>query len=240
MFMIKENRETPIYIQIQNLIKDNISKGKYAIDKPIPSSRQLSAELKINRMTVRKAMDGLISEGYLYVKKGIGTFVSKKINRSIEKISNFSDEIKLFGGNPTTRVTEFEVIPANNILASRLEIPLNSKIYKVSRVRYVDDVPVSYENICMLYDGFEGITKENFETSIFKYIENEYGDIILKGIQEYEAVSAIDTTAKILNINKGDPLMLIRLKTILNNNKPLAYSKNYYIGSKYKFSIEIK
>lgn len=67
---------TPLYEQIKNAIKENIVGDTLAFDEQLPSVRQLSKELGVSILTVKKAYDELEKEGFIIIRQGLGTFVA--------------------------------------------------------------------------------------------------------------------------------------------------------------------
>lgn len=67
---------TPLYEQIKNAIKENIVSKSISFDEQLPSVRQLSKELNVSILTVKKAYDELEKEGFIVIRQGVGTFVS--------------------------------------------------------------------------------------------------------------------------------------------------------------------
>lgn len=80
--IIVNGSSTPLYEQIKNAIKENILEGIVASDEQLPSVRQLSRELKVSILTVKKAYDELEKEGFIVIRQGLGTFVAS-MNREI-------------------------------------------------------------------------------------------------------------------------------------------------------------
>ncbi len=74
----------PLYEQIKNAIKDEILEGKLSFDEQLPSVRELSAELGVSILTVKKAYDELAAEGFITIRQGLGTFVAP-INESLHR-----------------------------------------------------------------------------------------------------------------------------------------------------------
>ncbi|MCY6355254.1 MocR-like pyridoxine biosynthesis transcription factor PdxR [Clostridium sp. ZS2-4] len=68
--------EIPIYIQINNHIKEMIEKGMLPTGSKLPSSRELGKILNVSRNSVIKAYESLEDSGLVYTLKGKGTFVS--------------------------------------------------------------------------------------------------------------------------------------------------------------------
>ncbi|MCI7805726.1 MAG: GntR family transcriptional regulator [Spirochaetales bacterium] len=67
--------DRPIFQQLAEYLKEDIMNGVYQEGSPIPSSTQLSVELKINPATTMKAVNLLVEEGLVEKKRGIGMFV---------------------------------------------------------------------------------------------------------------------------------------------------------------------
>ena len=76
---LQRQSEIPLQRQLYQIIHEAINAGKLATDCKLPSSRYLSKEVDISRITVSLVYERLVSEGYLYSKKGSGTYVSKLI-----------------------------------------------------------------------------------------------------------------------------------------------------------------
>ena len=66
----------PIYLQIAAYAGQNILLGKWPADQKIPSVRDLAMELQVNLNTVLHAYEFLESQGVIYIKRGLGNFVS--------------------------------------------------------------------------------------------------------------------------------------------------------------------
>jgi Predicted transcriptional regulators len=69
-------KDTPIYEQLKQQIVAGIARGRLQPGEPMPSVRQLSAELSINLHTVAKAYNQLRDEGFLTVRRSRGVVVN--------------------------------------------------------------------------------------------------------------------------------------------------------------------
>lgn len=68
--------DQPIYRQLQQEVTDLILRGDAAEGEAVPSVRQLSADYRINHLTVAKAYQALVDEGLLEKRRGLGMFVA--------------------------------------------------------------------------------------------------------------------------------------------------------------------
>ena len=82
MLVILDTRDgRPLYLQIMDEVRRAISIGTLRPEEPLPSVRELAAELVINPRTVSQAYQELEREGVVYVRRGQGTFVSPTARR---------------------------------------------------------------------------------------------------------------------------------------------------------------
>lgn len=89
--------DTPIYIQIMNLIKADIVSGKIAKGEKLMSTRELAIELKVNPNTIQRVFRELENEQICFTKRGMGTYVTEddsvlgtlKQQLATEKIEQF-------------------------------------------------------------------------------------------------------------------------------------------------------
>lgn len=72
----------PLYLQIMDEVRRAIVVGTLRAEDPLPSVRELAAELVVNPRTVSQAYQELEREGVIYVRRGQGTFVSPTVRRS--------------------------------------------------------------------------------------------------------------------------------------------------------------
>ena len=75
----------PIYVQIMDEVRRALVVGTLAAEDPLPSVRQLAADLRLNPNTVAQAYRELEREGVVYVRRGQGTFVAQRTSAEAER-----------------------------------------------------------------------------------------------------------------------------------------------------------
>ena len=85
----------PLYQQVIDIIKNEINSGAYKSGARIPNEFELAESYKVGRVTVRRAIEELVQQGYLTKRQGKGTFVNApKLKRKIRQkddVQSFSD-----------------------------------------------------------------------------------------------------------------------------------------------------
>ncbi|OGV37164.1 MAG: hypothetical protein A2X48_04975 [Lentisphaerae bacterium GWF2_49_21] len=74
-----------LYKEIYEIIRKDILSGKHKPGNRIPSADELADTYSVNRLTVRKAVSGLIAEGLIYTKPAQGTYVVDEVDGVLER-----------------------------------------------------------------------------------------------------------------------------------------------------------
>ena len=101
---LDETNPTPLYLQLQHVIQDAVRAGKLKADEALPSERDLARQLGISRVTVRKAIAGLVEKGILVQRWGSGTFIAPAmhVEQALSRLSSFT---AAFSGTRERKVT---------------------------------------------------------------------------------------------------------------------------------------
>jgi GntR family transcriptional regulator len=67
----------PIFVQIAELIENDIIGGQLPEETQVPSTNEFAAFHRINPATAGKGVNLLVDEGILYKRRGIGMFVAE-------------------------------------------------------------------------------------------------------------------------------------------------------------------
>jgi GntR family transcriptional regulator/MocR family aminotransferase len=76
----------PLHAQVYKAIRDAITRGNLRGGQRVPSSRAMSADLKVSRITVLGAYAQLRAEGYFVTRKGAGTFISSLLPEHLTQV----------------------------------------------------------------------------------------------------------------------------------------------------------
>jgi GntR family transcriptional regulator len=239
--MINKNSPVPIYHQLEEYIKQQIETGILREEAVIPSEREFAEVFQISRMTVRQAINNLVLEGYLTRQKGRGTFVSKKkVEQELQGMTSFTEDMLSRGMNPSSTLLSFQIIPADKNTALDLKIEENDSVYKIKRIRLADGAPMALETAYIPVEIVPGLTEENSNLSLYQYIEQHLSLSISEATQEIEASIADSDDAKTLEINIGDPILLIQRISYLQDGIPFEIVKSTFRADRYRFVHTMK
>ena len=93
--IISNNSSIPLYEQIKEAIKKEIVTGSLRAGEKLPSVRSLARDLKISILTVKKAYDELVEEGFIETRQGLGSFVLEDNSQLKQEEKNKTLEEKI-------------------------------------------------------------------------------------------------------------------------------------------------
>lgn len=237
-----EPRYSKYYLLMEKIIgmieNEEIEEGNM-----IPSERELMESYSISRITVRRALDELVSKGYLYRVQGKGTYVRKKsITQGLFKLTSCTEDIKRLGMQCTVKILEKAIIDADKNIAKRLSLQEGEKVFKIKRLFLGDGNPINVTSSYIAYKYLVGIEKYDLSTeSFYKIAEEKYGLKITKANRTIEAVLSHGNYSEQLSIEDGQPLLFFKGETYVQNNSQefvLEYFKSAYRTNTFKFYIE--
>jgi len=202
----------------------------------LPSEYDLSTEFDCSRLTIRKAIDVLIKKNIIVKKRGKGSYVmtQQKIQSGRDGLQGFTEAAKSYGKSSDTKVIAFSKInqPDDKILKS-LELSSTDEIYELIRCRSLDNEPMTVEKIYLSQKYIDGLSKNDFQESLFKLIEKHVE--IAYSHQEVEAILVDEEMSILLEVPVGDPLLLVTSTTYAINATPILYDISYYRADRYTF-----
>ena len=131
--------------RLREALRQLIDSGRLPPGSGLPSERELAEQLDLSRVTVRRALAGLVEDGLLVQRQGAGTFVAERLLKSISKLSSFTDDLRARGLRPRAVVLERELGEVTPIEAMALNLSPGAGVSRMTRLRYAGDEPLAIE-----------------------------------------------------------------------------------------------
>lgn len=231
----------PLHLHIKADILSKIQSGVYSENEIIPSEVDLAAEYNVSRPTIRQAIQGLVSEGYLERKKRKGTVViRKKIPQDFTHVlQSYNNEIKGKGLEPRTKVISFKLEEPNSEVAEKLNLKEGESVYKVVRLRYAGNDPVVFVITYLKASLLPDFLKHDFTKESLYNVLSLYNLPIISITRYLEVMKADESTSVLLDIEMGDPIFRFISIGHTHNREAIEYSIAKYRGDLNSFVIEI-
>lgn len=229
----------PLYKQIAKRIKQDILNGSLVPGDAIPSEHKLAENCSCSRVTIRQAIELLVSQQLLEKKQGSGTYVKeKKIEHDIFRLQGFTEEMAHLNKKTINKILNFELKEPPELVQEILKLEDGEKTFYVSRLRYVDDVPVVFEKTYMPVSLFPDLSYEIMQGSKYAYIETVKQLKIKQSFQEMIPILPNDEIQTLLSLNEATPILKVRLWSTLQQDKTVfEYTELYFKSDEYQFKI---
>jgi GntR family transcriptional regulator len=227
----------PMYQQINEILRALLRSGEFLPGGRFLTERQVAERFQVSRPTANKVLAGMVSEGLLQFKKGVGTFIcSPPLHYDIQTLVSFTQKARDAGKTPSTRVLEFKRIKASAVeaeIAARLQV-WNQDLFAITRLRLADRVPVILEKRWVSTSIFAGLTRKELRGSFYALCHDKYGLKIAESDQTIRAVKLMGQDARLLAIRSGSPGLLVSAIGY-SGQKAAWWEKTLYRGDVYEF-----
>ncbi len=231
----------PIHVQLENLIKDKIASGEYAMGSPLPSERKMAEAYGINRLIVRAALKNLQKEGLVHTEHGKGNFVSSaRMKLSFSAIRGFGAQLKEQGVAHTNKVLIAEKFAATYVLSKLFGVPKGHTLFRLTRLRYGNGRPLALDDTYFLYDTVQNVEEIDFSVSSL-YQTFEKNSIALTNAKQMLSIYALyDEDATLLDVPEGTPVFRIEHQVFGANSRLAEYTLSYINPSRSNITSYLK
>ncbi|MFZ7130943.1 MAG: GntR family transcriptional regulator [Eubacteriales bacterium] len=219
----------PIYIVIVENFKAKINAGLLKPGDMINSENSLCEEYQVSRMTVRKSLSILASEGYIYSVPGKGNFVNEP--NQDKYILYFNEMSSIEGSVEETQLLDVNIIKPNLEIIFHLQIPENKRVVKIRRLMLNDGEPVAYDIKYIPYFRGMPIVEGEIHYATFPEIAAKKKSLfaINKELKIKVLKPSLDVMEN-LQRDQWDPVMVIEQKLLDEYNKPIGWGITYFVG----------
>ena len=230
-----------LYSKIEEAIATEIAQGEYRPGDQLPTEDALLQRFQVSRITIRRAIQNLVSRGLLEIRRGLGTFVlSPQIEAELTKLTGFVEDMNATGRKATARVISQSVVAASARVAERLQLARGTKVMQIKRVRLADGVPISFDETYLpLSLGIQVVHNDLRLHPIFTLLEREFGVPLVEADYELEAVIASKAVADALQVRVGSPIFQIERTSMTTGNQPVDYEVLSYRGDLVRFVTKL-
>ena len=205
--MTREMKSEPLYRQLYLRFRQNIADGIWKTGDLVPGEMQLCETYQVSRITVRKAMDLLKSEGFISRTPGKGSFISEPpIEQRLNSFYSFSDTTHSGGAVVTSTVLRYDPQRISAPQCETFGLPSGETLIRLERVRLRDSVPFAHEVSYFPLKYFPGITRDAIASDGLYNSFQKYGGIRPDLAEEtFEAVRIGHVSAEHLQVSPSAP-----------------------------------
>lgn len=228
-------RMPPRYAQVRELLRREIGAGLHAGDR-LPSDAELERRYAVSRVTARRAVADLVTEGLVERRRGSGTYVSDQlIRQDLYHPAGWTAALRTAGNRPVTLSVEITRSIAPAPIAAALELRDGSDIFCVRRICGAGPVPISliinYVPVALVPDlGESGLIDESMTATL-----REQGHLPVRVDETVEAHAATRDEAEPLLMAAGAPVLVVSGTVSDAGGRPLLWSRVTSRGDRHRY-----
>ncbi len=177
----------PLYQELQRALRKAIDSRILGPDDALPSERDLATDFAVSRITVRKALDGLVADGLLVRRQGAGNFVSARVDKNFAMLTSFSEDMRARGRTPRSVWLKRAAGTVTPEEALALRLSPGTPVFRFNRIRYADDAPMALEYATIVATALPSL--EAVDASLYEALERA-GQRPVRALQRLRAVLA--------------------------------------------------
>lgn len=225
---------SPLYRQIKGLLLQKLESGEWRPGEAIPSEAELATRFNVSQGTVRKAIDEMAAEHLLLRRQGKGTFVAS--HDDPRAFFRFLRLVPLAGGIEQAQSVPIECwrAKAGPEVARMLELSIGDPINIVRRLLQFAGKPVVVDEIYLPGRIFGTLTLEmlrEYQGSLYSFFEHRFGIRMIRAEERLRAVAADRTSAELLRVAEGSPLLSVERVSFSYGDKPVEWRRGLYSTS---------
>lgn len=237
MAINKNDSLAPLHYQLSKTLQEEIHSGNFKQGDLFATEKSLMERFGVSSTTIRRVLQDLVQKGYLYRQVGKGTFVRRAhIEESLGPLSTFFEEMEKRGLRPTSDILTVRMQKADQQLANKLQVAESDSIYFIKKLLIANKEPIGILNSYWpVHIGRELIKYDISAIGLFYIVENVLGIKLREAEATIEAALATEEESLLLEIPKGNPILLMKRVVYSADGKTVNCGEFAYNGGKYKY-----
>lgn len=229
-----------LYLQIRDILVEQIESGKLSPGDALPGERTLAEMYDVSRVTIRKCIGNMVEEGYLIRSRGKETVVAnRKVNHHLGTLLGVAEELSEVNNAVKVKVLDKGYEKITSEIRKYLKTEDELEVYGFSRLILKDDKPLVVNYSYVPHDIGKLVGTLDLESDkVFQYLEH-CGYNVSYAEQVISAGICNKREAELLDYKVGQPVIVIKRTTFLENGYPILYERSTYRGDEYQYSIKL-
>jgi GntR family transcriptional regulator len=234
--------KAPMYAEIKDWILDQIERGAFPEGSRLTPEVELAERFGVSRPTVRQAILELARDGIVARRRGGGTLVvAQRMAYPVGRLMSFSEEFAASGSRTSSRVLFAGVVRADADIAVRLGVAHGTDVFRLDRVREVDDAPAAWQRSHIGHARVPHIAMVDFAaSSLYRVLRERYGFLITSADEVIRAGIAVKADADLLDVTEGSPVFRIERRSFTASGELIELVDSVYRSDRYEIRLRLR
>lgn len=224
------------YLRLRQAMRAVIEQRALEPGQALPSERELAHSLALSRVTVRKAIAGLVEDGLLDQRHGAGTFVTERIIKPVARLSSFTEDLRERGLTPHSRFLQRGCGEATPDEAMALNLSPGEPVARLYRLRCDGDTPLAIERTVVPSRYLPD--PDRVSDSLYQALAQQQARPH-RALQHLRAVALDASQAELLQMAAGSPCLRVERRSFLKDGQVVEFTRSWYRSDMYDFVAEL-
>ncbi len=232
-----ENLAVPLYHQVYLVLRVNIRNGTYPVGGALPTEPELCDAFGVSRITVKRAMRNLASEGLVLRQRGRGTFAAPALpqSRASDPLDDLLQNVMAIGAaTEMKRIENGMVVPSADV-AAKLGSDPGEKVLRSVQVRMSRGEPIAYVTAHVPAAVAAKLTEWTTTSMPMLAQVQKAGVAVARADQAITATLADPISASALGIEVGAPLIKLSRLVFDRSEHPVEWLVALYRADRYEY-----
>jgi GntR family transcriptional regulator len=236
----------PKYHQVYLVLREQLHEGKFS--QGLPGEVALMQQFGVARVTVRRALEQLASEGLISREPGRGTralapgvSTTGNLNEGGQsaKLTGLLENLVSMGLKTSVKVLDVEQVMASSSVANALQLNVGDPVQKAVRVRSTSEGPLSHITTYVPASIASTFGRNELALKPILVLLEESGVKVGRAHQTISARLADAQVAKHLDVSVGSALLAVHRLIYDDQDRPIQWLHGLYRPDRYEYQMEL-
>lgn len=234
---------TPLYVQLADLLREQIATGSLSPEAALPSELDLMQAYNVSRTTVRQALTLLADDNVIVKVQGKGSFIRQPaIAQELMSLQTISEVLTSAGLVPEVRVLTVDMQPLiTSYIRQQLQLDADETVVCVRRQHLVNDQPIAYAVIYLSGKFDWRFSVDDLKRqSIYDWLETRSNIQVDQGRQVIRATAASEEVSARLDLFPGSPVLSVENTSTTADGTPIDFTEFYFPPDQYSLVVSLR
>jgi GntR family transcriptional regulator len=238
---VSRSSRLPLYHQVELDMRRRVEDGQWRAGDRIPSEAELCDHYGASRITIRRAISELASDGLLVRFPGRGTFVREPtFTAGPRGLTSFTQEMASLGLHASAKIIDSRRQPVPPDVADRLGLADSDDVVVLTRLRAGDGKPMGVQRAYLPAALVPGMEEADLgEGSLYTFLADVYGVQPAEAEEVFKVGPIRGADAELLDVRAGTCGFHVERLTVDAEGQPIEYVRSVIRGDRYRIRMSL-